>query len=439
MFEELIQKFDGAVRNLRSIGKLTEKNMTDSLREIRRVLLEADVNYKVVKSFIDRIREKAVGEHITKSVTPGQQVVKIVHDELIELLGGKHSPLQLHRHTNVIMVVGLQGSGKTSFVGKLGVLLRKRNRNPLLVAADTVRPAAVDQLKTLAKTAVLPVVSAEKAPVEIVREALNVAKKAGHDCILIDTAGRLHIDESMMGELVDLCNTIKPHEILYVADGMTGQDAVQSAETFLKTIEYTGIVLTKLDGDAKGGAALSIRSVTGKPIKLITTGERLEDIELFYPDRMASRILGLGDVVTLVEKAKESIDQKQSEKIARKIQKQSFTLEDFFDQLQQIKQMGPLNQIANMIPGVNRKIANVQMDDNALVSVEAIIHSMTVEERQKPNIINGSRRRRIARGSGTTVQEVNQLLKQFHAMQKMMKQFKQMDGLKMPMGGGLPF
>ena len=372
-------------------------------------------------------------------MTPGQQVVKIVHDELIELLGGKHSPLQLHRHPNVIMVVGLQGSGKTSFVGKLGVLLRKRNRNPLLVAADTVRPAAVDQLKTLAKTAVLPVVSAEKAPVEIVREALNVAKKAGHDCILIDTAGRLHIDESMMGELVDLCNTIKPHEILYVADGMTGQDAVQSAETFLKTIEYTGIVLTKLDGDAMGGAALSIRSVTGKPIKLITTGERLEDIELFYPDRMASRILGLGDVVTLVEKAKESIDQKQSEKIARKIQKQSFTLEDFFDQLQQIKQMGPLNQIANMIPGVNRKIANVQMDDNALVSVEAIIHSMTVEERQKPNIINGSRRRRIARGSGTTVQEVNQLLKQFHAMQKMMKQFKQMDGLKMPMGGGLPF
>ena len=437
MFEELIQKIDVAVRNLRSIGKLTDKNISESLREIRRVLLEADVNYKVVKAFIDRVRSQSVGERVTKSVTPGQQIVKIVHDELVTLLGGRQVPLQLQGHPTVIMVMGLQGSGKTSFVGKLGVYLRKRNRDPLLVAADTVRPAAVDQLITLGKSADLPVFTADQSPVGIAQKSLKAAKKGSHDTIILDTAGRLHIDNEMMAELVRIRKTIQPHELLYIADSMTGQDAVRSAETFMKSLDFTGIVLTKLDGDARGGAALSIRFITQRPVKFITKGERLDDIDVFYPDRMASRILGMGDVVTLVEKAQDSIDKQQSEKLAKKIKKQSFTLEDFFDQLQQIKRMGPLSQIASMIPGVNRKMANIPVDDNALVSVEAIINSMTVEERQKPHIINGSRRRRIAKGSGTRVQDVNQVLKQFQMMQKMMKQFKQMGELNLPAGGGI--
>ena len=437
MFEELIQKIDVAVRNLRSIGKLTDKNISESLREIRRVLLEADVNYKVVKAFIDRVRSQSVGERVTKSVTPGQQIVKIVHDELVTLLGGRQVPLQLQGHPTVIMVMGLQGSGKTSFVGKLGVYLRKRNRNPLLVAADTVRPAAVDQLITLGKSADLPVFTADQSPVGIAQKSLKAAKKGSHDTIILDTAGRLHIDNEMMAELVRIRKTIQPHELLYIADSMTGQDAVRSAETFMKSLDFTGIVLTKLDGDARGGAALSIRFITQRPVKFITKGERLDDIDVFYPDRMASRILGMGDVVTLVEKAQDSIDKQQSEKLAKKIKKQSFTLEDFFDQLQQIKRMGPLSQIASMIPGVNRKMANIPVDDNALVSVEAIINSMTVEERQKPHIINGSRRRRIAKGSGTRVQDVNQVLKQFQMMQKMMKQLKQMGELNLPAGGGI--
>ena len=437
MFEELIQKIDVAVRNLRSIGKLTDKNISESLREIRRVLLEADVNYKVVKAFIDRVRSQSVGERVTKSVTPGQQIVKIVHDELVTLLGGRQVPLQLQGHPTVIMVMGLQGSGKTSFVGKLGVYLRKRNRNPLLVAADTVRPAAVDQLITLGKSADLPVFTADQSPVGIAQKSLKAAKKGSHDTIILDTAGRLHIDNEMMAELVRIRKTIQPHELLYIADSMTGQDAVRSAETFMKSLDFTGIVLTKLDGDARGGAALSIRFITQRPVKFITKGERLDDIDVFYPDRMASRILGMWDVVTLVEKAQDSIDKQQSEKLAKKIKKQSFTLEDFFDQLQQIKRMGPLSQIASMIPGVNRKMANIPVDDNALVSVEAIINSMTVEERQKPHIINGSRRRRIAKGSGTRVQDVNQVLKQFQMMQKMMKQFKQMGELNLPAGEGI--
>ncbi|MFH1943637.1 MAG: signal recognition particle protein [bacterium] len=441
MFEELIQKLDTAVRNLRGIGKLTEKNISESMREIRRVLLEADVNYKVVKDFIERVQEEAVGEHVLRSVSPGQQVVKIVHDEMVALLGRASASLQFGNiPPSVIMVVGLQGSGKTTFVGKLGVHLRKRNRIPMLVAADVYRPAAIAQLEMLGKSADLPVFSeGTERPVKISNDAVKEARKHGCDTLILDTAGRLHIDEAMMSELEEIQKAVKPVEILYVADSMTGQDAVRSAKAFLDRLNFTGIVLTKLDGDAKGGAALSIRAVTERPIKFISTGEKLDGIEPFHPDRMASRILGMGDVVSLVEKAQEAVDEEISEKLSRKLKHQSLTLEDFYDQLQQVKRMGPLSQIADMIPGMGRKMGNLQVDEDALVSVEAILSSMTREEKQKPQIIDGSRRRRIAAGSGTSVQEVNRLLKQFQMMQKMVRQMGRF-GLKgMPKGMPIGF
>lgn len=441
MFEELIQKLDTAVRNLRGIGKLTEKNISESMREIRRVLLEADVNYKVVKDFIERVQEEAVGEHVLRSVSPGQQVVKIVHDEMVALLGRASASLQFGNiPPSVIMVVGLQGSGKTTFVGKLGVHLRKRNRIPMLVAADVYRPAAIAQLEMLGKSADLPVFSeGTERPVKISNDAVKEARKHGCDTLILDTAGRLHIDEAMMSELEEIQKAVKPVEILYVADSMTGQDAVRSAKAFLDRLNFTGIVLTKLDGDAKGGAALSIRAVTERPIKFISTGEKLDGIEPFHPDRMASRILGMGDVVSLVEKAQEAVDEEISEKLSRKLKHQSLTLEDFYDQLQQVKRMGPLSQIADMIPGMGRKMGNLQVDEDALVSVEAILNSMTREEKQKPQIIDGSRRRRIATGSGTSVQEVNRLLKQFQMMQKMVRQMGRF-GLKgMPKGMPIGF
>ena len=439
MFEDLIEKLDGAVRNLRGIGKITEKNVADSMRDIRRVLLEADVNYKVAKSFIAAVTERALGEEVLRSITPGQQVVKIVHDEMVRLLGKAQAPLQWgHLPPSVIMVVGLQGSGKTTFAGKLGKLLKKQGRFPMLVAADVVRPAAIDQLHTVGNQAGLPVFSMGQIdPVEIAKKGVAEARSKSCDVMILDTAGRLHVDETMMDELVAVKAAVKPTEILFVADGMTGQDAIRSAEAFMAQLDFTGIVLTKMDGDAKGGAALSIRSVTGKPIKFLSTGEKLDDVEAFHPDRMASRILGMGDVLTLVEKAQEVSDVQAAEKLAKRLRKQEFSLEDFADQLKQVKRMGPLSQIAGMVPGMG-KLKGVEVDDNALVPIEAIIGSMTREERRKPQIINGSRRKRIALGSGTSVQEVNKLLKQFSAMQKMMKQIGRMGPGRfakgMPMG-----
>jgi signal recognition particle subunit SRP54 len=424
MFEELVQKFDAAVRQLRGMGKLTEKNISESLRNIRIVLLEADVQYKVVKEFIGRIQLKAVGKEVLQSVTPGQQVVKIVYEELVSLLGQTNVPIRFGKiPPSIIMIVGLQGSGKTTLVGKLGGQLVKMNRYPMLVAADVYRPAAEEQLEILGKAVHLPVFSMRgEKPIKIVEEAVGEARKNNCDTLILDTAGRLHIDEEMMSELEEIQKAVMLSEILYVADGMTGQDAVRSAESFLKRLDFDGIVLTKMDGDARGGAALSIRYVTGKPIKFITTSEKLEGIEPFHPDRIASRILGMGDIVTLVEKAQEAVDQKKTEKLILKLRKHEFTLEDFYDQLQQVKRMGSLSQITDLIPGLNRKMGDVRMDDKALVRVEAMIHSMTVEERQRPHVIDGSRKKRIASGSGTTVQDVNRLLKQFLMMQKMMKQ-----------------
>ena len=429
MFDDLIQKLDGAIRAIRNTGKLNEKNIGDALRDIQRALLEADVHFKVVKEFISAVREKALGTEVTRSVSPGQQVIKVVHDELVRLLGHAHVPVAFSGiPPSVILIVGLQGSGKTTFTAKLGVLLRKSGRDPMLVAADIYRPAAIKQLVTLGKGINIPVfeMGTEK-PVLICKAAVQEARKQGKDTLIIDTAGRLHIDDSMMAELESLKSALHPSEILYVADWMTGQDAVKSAQAFLDRLDFNGIVLTKMDGDARGGAALSIRAVTGRPIKFISNGEKTDAVEPFHPERMASRILGMGDVVTLVEKAQEAVDREQAEKLAKKLRRESFTLDDFYDQLQQVKKMGPMDQILSMLPGAGRMMKQVQVDEKDMTRVEAMIHSMTREERQKPHLINGSRRKRIASGSGTTVQDVNRLLKQFHMMQKMIRQMGRMN------------
>ncbi len=433
MFEELTQKLDLTLKKIRGSGKLTEKNIADALREVRKVLLEADVNYKVVKQFVASVQERAVGQEVLQSITPGQQVVKIVHDELIHLLGDAEVPIQFGSFPpSIIMVAGLQGSGKTTFIGKLGKHLKKQGRNPLFVAADVYRPAAIDQLQTVGKAVDIPVFSkGQSDPVQIVKEGVSQARKSGQDTVILDTAGRLHIDEDMMTEIQTIQNTVNPSETLFVIDSMTGQDAVRSAQAFLEKIQFDGVVLTKLDGDAKGGAALSIRAVTGKPIKFVSAGEKFDALEPFYPDRMASRILGMGDVLSLVEKAQEVTDIEEAEKLAKKIQKKSFTLEDFYDQLQQIKKMGPMDQILGMIPGMGKQMGNMNVDDKALIRTEAIINSMTRQEKQKPAIINGSRRKRIAMGSGTSVQEINQLLKQFQMMQKMMKRMSKLGNKNM--------
>jgi len=428
MFDELIEKLDTAFRKIRGQGKLTEKNIEDALREIRRILLEADVHYKVAKSFIGNIKTRAVGREVLRSITPGQQVVKIVYDELTELLGSAAVPVHFGGDMPaVIMLVGLQGSGKTTTAAKIGAYLRKRGRLPLLVAADIYRPAAIEQLKTLGQSSDLPVFEmGEKDPADIAGSAVRFARKNSHDTLILDTAGRLHVDDAMMAELVAVRRAVNPVEILFVADGMTGQDAVRSAEAFLEQLDFQGVILTKMDGDAKGGAALSIRAMTDRPVKFITTGEKIDAIEPFYPDRLASRILGMGDVVSLVEKAQDAVDAEKAEKLARQLKNSAFTFEDFLDQLHQVKKMGPLEQVMGLIPGMDKQMKNVSMDDNALIRIEAMIHSMTREERYHPNIINGSRRKRIASGSGTTVQDVNKLLKQFQMMQKMIKQMGKM-------------
>lgn len=426
MFQDLTEKFELIVKKLRGHGKITESNVAESMREIRRVLLEADVNYKVAKQFIADVQEKALGQQVIKSITPGQMVVKIINDELTRLMGEKDVPLAQSRSLppTVIMLVGLQGSGKTTLAGKLAKFVKQRNQNPILVAADVRRPAAIEQLKIVGKAVGVPVIAdISNDPVEICREAVRIARKNSHDLVIFDTAGRLHVDAELMQELVRIKDATHPHEILFVADGMTGQDAVNTASEFLKQLDFSGVVLTKMDGDARGGAALSIRSVTGKPIKFLSVGEKYDQLEKFHPDRMASRILGMGDIVSLVEKAQNAVDQETALKMEKKLRRQDFTLEDFLEQLAQVKKMGPLEQIIGMIPGVKMNaLKDFRVDDSALVRIEAMINSMTRDERRRPHIIDGSRRRRIARGSGTSVQDVNRLLNQFKNMQKMIKQ-----------------
>ena len=424
MFDSLSEKLEKVFRTLRGHGKLTEDNVRESLKEIRRALLEADVNFKVVKQFLTDVEARACGQETLRSISPGQQVVKVVHDELVKILGVSNSPLEFKTSPGKLVVCGLQGSGKTTLCGKIALHYKNKGSRPLLVAADIYRPAAVTQLQVLGKSIEVPVFYVEKKPRQICEDAVEYARANNFSLVIFDTAGRLHIDTELMDELKDIKSSIKPDEIILVADSMTGQDAVNVATRFNEALTITGVALTKLDGDARGGAALSIRSVTGKPLKLVSIGEKLSDLELFYPERMASRILGMGDIVSLVEKAQETIDVKEAEKLEKKLRKDAFTLEDFYQQLQQIKKMGSLESILKMIPGMSGAMRGVEVDESQMKRVEAIILSMTPEERQKPQIINGSRRSRIASGSGNSVQDVNRLLKQFEQMQKMMKQMR---------------
>jgi signal recognition particle subunit SRP54 len=425
MFQELTSRFENIFRKLKGHGKLTPENIGETMREVRRVLLEADVNFKVAKEFIAAVEAKAIGAEVLKSITPGQQVIKIIHDELVLLLGGSEAPLrEANLPPTVIMVAGLQGSGKTTFCGKLAKFLKSRNRRAMLVAADLRRPAAVEQLRVVSQAAGAEFFSqADSTPLEVCRASIGEARQRMLDTVILDTAGRLHVNDELMQELEAIKQATKPNEILFVADGMTGQDAVNTAQAFLQRLDFSGVVLTKMDGDARGGAALSIKAVTGKPIKFIGTGEKVEALEKFHPERMASRILGMGDVVTLVEKAAQAVDVQKARELEKKLRQADFTLEDFYEQLQSLKKMGPLSQLINMIPGLGGKIPqDAAVDERGLVAIEAIILSMTPEERRRPNIINGSRRLRIAKGSGTSVQEINRLLKQYEMMRKMLKQ-----------------
>jgi signal recognition particle subunit SRP54 len=426
MFENLSDKLNLIFKKVRGHARLNEGNIQEALKEIRLALLEADVNYKVVKGLINSIHDRAIGKEVLDSLTPGQQVIKIVNQELTDLMGGVRQELQLTGRTPfVIMLVGLQGSGKTTTCGKLALHLRKQGRNPFLVPADIYRPAAIDQLKKLGAQLNIPVYSSDKelGPVDICINALSQAGRYGSDVLIIDTAGRLHIDEVLMNELVSIKEKVRPTEILFVADAMTGQDAVNVAGEFNRTLDFTGIILTKMEGDARGGAALSIKAVTGKPLKFIGVGEKLDALEPFFPDRMASRILGMGDVLSLIEKAQEDFDQKEAMLLEKKLRKKKFDLEDFKKQLSQIKKLGPLEQIIGMIPGMGqiKQLKNLKPDERELVKVEAIISSMTLKERANYKIIDGSRRKRIALGSGTNVQDVNRLLKNFAEMKKMME------------------
>lgn len=426
MFENLQEKLELALKRFRGQSTITEENISEAMREIRRALLEADVNIKVAKKFVDGVKKKAIGTEVKGNLLPEQLIVKLVRDELVEIMGNKLSEISFSPSPpTVIMVAGLQGSGKTTFCGKLAKNLRKKGRQPLLVAGDVYRPAAIDQLKQIGKTIKTPVFSDdnEKSPVKISEKAISYAKKFARDVVIIDTAGRLTIDETMMQEVRNIADKVKPTETLFVCDAMIGQDAVTTAKAFHDKLELSGIVLTKLDGDTRGGAALSVLQVVGKPIKYVGTGEKLEDLEPFHPERIASRILGMGDILTLVEKAEQQIDQKQAQKLEDKIRKNQFTFEDFLEQLKTIKKMGSIRDLLGMIPGMDKQMKNVNIDETTFSRVEAIIHSMTKNERNNPKIINGSRRKRIAKGSGTKVQDVNRLLKQFDDMHKMMKSF----------------
>ncbi len=443
IFSNLAEKLQDTFDKLRGKGKLTEKDVKAALKEVKMALLEADVNYKVVKNFISKIEDRAVGKEVMESLTPGQQVIKVVNEEMQELMGGSKEDIAISSEPpTIIMMVGLQGSGKTTSAGKLARKLSKDGKSPLLVAADVYRPAAIRQLQVLGDRLDLPVFSMgeDSDPVDIAKGSINYASSHNCDTIILDTAGRLHIDQDMMEELENIKGTVEPDEILLVVDAMTGQDAVNVAKNFDQRLDIDGIVLTKMDGDARGGAALSIKAITGKPIKFAGTGEKLADLETFHPDRMSSRILGMGDVLSLIEKAEKSIDKEKAKALEEKLRKNEFTLEDFMEQMDQVRNMGPMEDILGMIPGMGgaKQLKNMQVDDKQLDYIEAIISSMTPEERKDPEVINGSRRKRIAQGSGTSIQEVNRLLKQFRQTKKMMKQ---LNSGKMKKGGGfnLPF
>jgi len=424
MFENLSERLERSFKILKGEGKITEINVAETLKDVRRALLDADVNYKVAKQFTDTVKEKAMGMNVLTAIKPGQLMVKIVHDELANLMGGTTVGLTLEQKPAVILMSGLQGSGKTTFSGKLANMLKtKQHRKPLLVACDVYRPAAIEQLKVVGESVGVPVYTEEgsKDVVEIARHAIAQAKAQGNDVVIVDTAGRLAVDEEMMTEISNLKNAVSPDETLFVVDSMTGQDAVNTAKEFNDRLDYDGVVLTKLDGDTRGGAALSIRTVVTKPIKFVGTGEKMDAIDVFHPERMADRILGMGDIVSLVERAQEQFDEEEARKLQKKIQKNKFDFNDFMNQIQQIKKMGNLKELAGMIPGVGKALKDVDIDDNAFKNIEAIINSMTPKERANPDILNQSRRLRIAKGSGTNIQEVNRFIKQFDQTRKMMK------------------
>jgi signal recognition particle subunit SRP54 len=424
MFDNLSDRLEQAFKKLRGQGRISEINISETLKEIRRALVDADVNYKIAKSFTESVKNKAIGQQVIKSVSPGQMMVKIVYDELVDLMGGKASEINLKSKPAVILLAGLQGSGKTTFAAKLALYLKNnKKRNVMLVACDVYRPAAIEQLKTLGEQASVPVFAREeeKNPIKIALEALKYAKDNDINTLIVDTAGRLAIDEDMMKEIRMLYEALKPDETLFVVDAMTGQDAVNTAKAFNDVLDYDGVVLTKLDGDTRGGAAISIKATVNKPIKFSSIGEKLDDIDVFHPDRMASRILGMGDIVSFVERAQQQVDEQKAREVEKKIKKNKFDFNDFLDQVQQIKKMGNLKNLMGMIPGMNKAIRDIDIDDDAFKQIEAIIHSMTPYEREHPEILNGSRKSRIAKGSGTTVQDVNTFLKQFEEMRKMMK------------------
>lgn len=438
MFENLSDKLERSFKLLKGQGKITEINIAETLKDIRKALLDADVNFKIAKTFTDTVKEKALGMDVLNAVKPGQMMVKLVHDELALLMGGKFTDMNLKGSPAIILMSGLQGSGKTTFSGKLANMLKsKKGRHPLLVAGDVYRPAAIEQLKVVGGQINVPVYTEEGVmdPVQIARNAIKHAKSQGNDIVIIDTAGRLAIDEQMMNEIAAIKREVQPHEILFVVDSMTGQDAVNTAKEFNDRLDFDGVVLTKLDGDTRGGAALSIRSVVDKPIKFVGTGEKMEAIEVFHPDRMADRILGMGDIVSLVEKAQEQFDEAEAKRLQQKLAKDQFNFNDFLKQIQQIKKMGNLKDVASMIPGMGKALKNVDFDDDAFKHIEAIIHSMTPSERENPSLLNGSRRKRIADGSGTQIAEVNRLLKQFTETSKMMKMVAQGKNLNRMMSG----
>ena len=447
MFDNLSERLERSFKILKGEGKITEINVAETLKDVRKALLDADVNYKVAKTFTDTVKQKALGQNVLTAVKPSQLMVKIVHDELATLMGGETAELNLTGRPAVILMSGLQGSGKTTFSGKLARLLKtKKSRRPLLVACDVYRPAAIEQLRVLAEQINVPMYSEpeSKDPVSIAQHAIAEAKAKGNDLVIVDTAGRLAVDEEMMNEIAAIKAGINPDEILFVVDSMTGQDAVNTAKEFNERLDFTGVVLTKLDGDTRGGAALSIRTVVNKPIKFVGTGEKLEAIDQFHPDRMADRILGMGDIVSLVEKAQEQYDEEEAKRLQKKIQKNQFDFNDFLGQIAQIKKMGNLKDLAAMIPGVGKAIKDIDIDDNAFKNIEAIIYSMTPQERTHPELLNSSRRQRIAKGSGTDIVEVNRLIKQFDQMRKMMKtvtssKFPKMPPMIKPGGGRRPF
>ena len=437
MFDNLSDRLESSFKLLKGQGRITEINVAETLKDVRRALLDADVNFKIAKNFTDVVKQKAIGQKILTAIKPGQMMVKIVHDELTLLMGGKNEDINIKGTPSVMLLAGLQGSGKTTFAGKLSKYLKeKRGKNPVLVAGDVYRPAAINQLQVLGEQIGVPVYTEEgnQDPVKIAKNSIKEAKKKGHDLVVIDTAGRLAIDEQMMNEIESIKKAVSPNEILFVVDSMTGQDAVNTAKEFNERLDFDGVVLTKLDGDTRGGAALSVKSVVNKPIKFISSGEKMEAIELFHPERMSDRILGMGDIVSLVERAQEQFDAGEARKLQKKIAKNQFNFDDFISQIQQIKKMGNVKELASMIPGVGKALKNLDLDDDAFKGIEAIIFSMTKYERENPAVINGSRRKRIASGSGTSVQEVNKLLKQFDETRKLMKTMQSSKNLGRMMG-----